>query len=98
MSHTISFRIDDHYLAKLDAKAKQGESLHERARRVLIDALDAEGQEEIKAGVKELSGKVDSLQYDLALAVEALLVTAGNFPKEKARDWVNRNLRDKVTT
>lgn len=95
MSHTISFRIDDHYLAKLDAKAKQGESLHERARRVLLDALDAEGQEEIKEGVKELSGKMDSIQTDIALAVEALLVTAGNFPKDKAREWVNRNLRER---
>jgi hypothetical protein len=95
MGHTISFRLDNHYLAKLDAGAKKGESVHERARKVLMDALDTERQEEIKEELSELSEKMDTLHGDLALAVEALLITAGNYPKEKAKEWVNRNLRER---
>lgn len=95
MSHTISFRLDDHYLAKLDGGAKPGESVHERARKVLMDALDTDFQEEVKEEISGLSEKVSFLQRDLALAVEALLITAGNYPKEKAQDWVNRNLRER---
>lgn len=95
MSHTISFRLDNHYLAKLDARAKSNESVHERARKVLMEALDLDVQEEIKEELSGLSKQVGSLHQDLALAVEALLITAGNYPKDKAQEWVNRNLRER---
>ncbi len=36
--------------------------------------------------------ELERLRQSLALATEALLVTAGNYPKEKARAWVNQNI------
>jgi hypothetical protein len=79
MSQTVSFRLDDHYLAKLEAKRRKGESLHERARRELMEALDGGDGAQIRDDLTEVLDKMDSLKDDLALGVE----------------WVNRNIREK---
>ena len=35
------------------------------------------------------------LQQSLALAVQAILVTAGNMPLEEAKEWTERNISPK---
>ena len=94
-STTISFRLDAHYLEKLAALTRDGESTHARARRLLIDALDRAEEERVSEELSEMKSKLQLLGEHLAMGVEALLVTAGEYPKEKAHDWVNRNLRER---
>lgn len=93
MSHTISFRLDDYYLNRLNAKIKEKASVHEKARRVLLAALDEEG--EIRGDITELEERMDALHDNLAIAVEAILIAGGHYSAESARAWVDRNLRER---
>lgn len=95
MSSTISFRLDAHYFGKLAALTREGESVHERARRLLLDALDRAEEERVSEELAEMKTNLRLLSEHLAIGVEALLITAGEYPKEKAHDWVNRNLRER---
>lgn len=95
MSATISFRLDDPYLQELLARTREGESRHERARRILMDALDQTETEQLREDLAEIKNTLRLLNGHLAIGVEALLITAGNYPKDKARDFVNRNIRER---
>ena len=89
-SYTIGFRVDASYLSKLERLAQQkGISIHEQARRLLLDALDNESQEEIKDGVKRTREEIEDLRLSVATAFEALLVKAGNVEKETAKEWIS---------
>jgi len=43
---------------------------------------------------RDTKEELERLRHSLALATEALLITAGNYPKEKAKEWVNHNIRE----
>lgn len=77
---TVSFRLDPHYISKLQAQAqKHGVSIHEQARRQIVDALDERRGEiildEIEALKREvakigaLEKTISDLRTDLAEAV-----------------------------
>jgi len=79
----VSFRLDAYYLERLtgDAAAR-GMSRGEYARFLLLQALEG------RAGV-------EALRADLANAVYALLVAAGDQEPAKAQEWVRKNLLKK---
>lgn len=94
VSNTVGFRLDPPYLKSLESEAANYKmSLHEYARRLVIDALDDARREQLEKRMVMLETEVSELRSDLATAVEALLIVAGNYPKEKAKEWVDRNLR-----
>lgn len=79
-SSTVSFRLDPHYIGRLQSKAeKQGVSIHELARRTIVDDLDDRKGEELLAKVeslkqetakiKDLEKAISDLRADLAEAV-----------------------------
>jgi hypothetical protein len=80
-SHTISFRVDAHYLARLETEAsKHGASIHEQARRMVIDSLDNKeatiileqlSQIRNETGViQDIRKEVSSLRSDMAEAID----------------------------
>ena len=81
-THTISFRLDTHYLLQLEeAASRSGVSLHEQARRLVIDSLNrtdsqAEVLEQLASlrqdlvKVGTIEGQIQELRDDLAEAVE----------------------------
>lgn len=81
-THTISFRLDTHYLLQLEeAASRSGVSLHEQARRLVIDSLNrtdsqAEVLEQLTSlrqdlvKVGTIEGQIQELRDDLAEAVE----------------------------
>jgi excinuclease UvrABC nuclease subunit len=69
-SFTVSFRLDPVYLRKLDDEAgKFGLSVHERARQLVISALDETQGERTFEKLIETLEEVRSLRDDLAEAV-----------------------------
>lgn len=60
---TVSFRLDSHYIGKLQRQAeKHGISIHEQARRALIDDLDDKRGEEILEQLSALKGEMTKIQ------------------------------------
>jgi len=60
---TVSFRLDSHYIGKLQQQAeKHGISIHEQARRTVIDDLDDRKGEETLEQLSALKGEVTKIQ------------------------------------
>ena len=89
----IGFRLDDTSRRVLDARADQlGISAHALARQYVVEQLgEAEDREMLRAEVTALRSELTVLRTDLALAVEALLVSAGKVPAAEARKWVEES-------
>ncbi len=93
-SFTISFRLDAAQLAELEKRAARHKiSIHEEARNVVTDLLNDTRRDEIKDEVLGARDDIKILEMKLADAVEALLITAGNYPKEQAREWTTEIIR-----
>ncbi len=93
-SYTVGFRLDDYYLAELEKRAaKDKTSIHEQARRIVIDALNDAERGAVKEEVSATRQDVQDLRLALAAGIEALLITAGDYPKDKAREWTTANIR-----
>ena len=91
---TISFRLDAAQVADLEKRAARHKiSIHEEARSIVLDVLNDTERDEIRDEVSGARDDIKSLQMKLADAVEALLITAGNYPKEKAREWTTDIIR-----
>ena len=80
-TYTISFRLDSYHLAKLEGEASKHQiSVHEQARRTVIDSLNRKEAEtilerlsELQAEVKKVSGiekSMTDLRSDLAEAID----------------------------
>lgn len=94
-SFTVSFRLDASYLAELEKRAAlHSVSIHEEARRIVLDALNDAERGAVREEVSEAKKDIRDLRMRLADAVEALLITAGNYPKDKAREWTTENIRE----
>ena len=79
--------------ALLRRAAELGVSHHELARHYVLEALgEAEDRVLLREDLAVLQNEVNTLRADLALAVEALLVSAGKVPRAEARAWVQQNL------
>ncbi len=93
-SYTVGFRLDDYYLAELEKRAaKDKTSIHEQARRIVIAALNDIERGAVKEEVSAARQDIEDLRLKLADAVEAILITAGKYPQDKARDWTTANIR-----
>ena len=94
-AHTVSFRLDDEYLAKLDAiGTKRGNSIHEQAREMLMALLDGDEAElmAMRVQMEDLNNKFEIFRSGMADTMEAMLMMNGA-SEEKARAWVNERLR-----
>lgn len=93
-SFTISFRLDAAQLAELEKRAARHKiSVHEEARNTVTDILNDTRRDVIKDEILGARDDIKILQMKLADAVEALLITAGSYPKEEAREWTNEIIR-----
>lgn len=93
-SFTISFRLDAGQLAELEERAARHKvSVHEEARNVLMDTLNDARRDELRDEISGAREDIKTLQMKLADAVEALLITAGSYPKEQAREWTTEIIR-----
>jgi len=90
---TVGFQLEDGYHRRLESKGKEFKmSAGQYARELVVEALDDTHRERLEKRMVMLETEVSELRSDLAVAVEALLIVAGNYPKEKAREWVIGNL------
>ena len=90
----IGFRLDEASRRILAQRAAQlGVSPHALARHYVLEQLgEAEDREMLREEVTALRSELTALRADLALAVEALLVSAGKVPPAEAQTWVSQNL------
>lgn len=91
---TIGFRLEAQEIAILSERAeKLGVSPHELARSYVLELLGAsEERTALREGVVTLHNVIGLLREDLALSVEALLISAGKVSEEQARKWAEENL------
>ena len=91
---SIAFRLDGGSRRVLMQRASElAVSPHVLARHYVLELLgEAEERAALREAVLELQTQVNQLRADLALAVEALLVSAGQVPPSEARQWVEQNL------
>lgn len=93
-SYTVGFRLDEYHLAELEKRAaKDKTSIHEQARRIVIDVLNDTERGAVKEEVSAARQDIKNLKLSLADAVEAILITAGGYPQDKAREWTTDNIR-----
>ena len=91
---TIAFRLDDEACTALAGRAAAlGVSVHELARRYVLDVLsEAQEREVLIQTVAAVAEAVDALRADQARACIALLMSAGKVHEQEATDWVTQNL------
>jgi hypothetical protein len=91
---TVGFQLDEEYLDRLEKEAAKFQmSAGQYARRLVMDALDDTERQVIKEDISELSENVEDLRLCLAASVEAILAATKNVTKERAREWVDQNIR-----
>ena len=91
---TVGFQLEDGYHRRLEKEGEEFKmSAGQYARQLVIDALEDANRERLERRMVMLETEVSELRSDLATSVEALLIVAGDYPKEKAKEWVDRNLR-----
>jgi hypothetical protein len=90
---TVGFRLDEAALGELARRATQlGVSPHALARHYVLEQLRAaEIRTEGYDTVAKLQAEMGALRADWALAVEALLVSAGQVSAAEARVWIEEN-------
>ena len=91
---TVGFQLDEEYLERLEKEAAKFQmSAGQYARRLVMDALDDTERQVIKEDISELNENVEDLRLCLAASVEAILAATKNVTKERAREWVDQNIR-----
>ena len=90
----IAFRLDEVSRAVLAERADQlGVSPHALARHYVLELLDVvEDYETLRQDIRALHSELNALRSDHALAVEALLVSAGKVAPADAHTWTEQNL------
>ena len=90
----IAFRLDEVSRAVLAERADQlGVSPHALARHYVLELLGvAEDRQMLREDIRALRSKLNVLRSDHALAVEALLVSAGKVAPADAHTWTEQNL------
>jgi hypothetical protein len=93
---TIGFRLDQKRLSRLEDLAEAaGVTIHEFARQALTERLDSESDvHRLTMNVTNIQSELSELRRDLAVSVEALLVTSGVTHSE-AKAFTDENLRTK---
>jgi plasmid stability protein len=97
-THTVGFRLDESYLAKLDTiAAKRGNSIHEQAREMLMALLDGDEAElmAMRLKLEAMTQRFESFTSGMADTIEAILMMNGA-SEEKARTFVEERLRKRA--
>jgi Ribbon-helix-helix protein, copG family len=91
----IGFRLDEASAKQIVARAKRmGVSRHEVAREYIRQMLsEPEDRTEMNRCIALMQKTIKELRIDFALAIEAILVSAGKVDAKQARAWINENLR-----
>ena len=91
---TIGFRLDEEIYAELSRRAAGLDvSPHELARHYALEVLrEPEERTALRKVVNDLGLLLQETRKDIALATEALLISAGTLDEKKAREWTKRNL------
>lgn len=91
----IGFRIDEATQRLLGRRADAADaSPHDWARRCLLQVLaESEDREAWVQCLKMLQEETRQLRNDLAIAVQALLICAGKVPEDKAKAWIEKNMK-----
>jgi len=94
----IGFRLDEASGRALAQRADGlGLSPHALARDYVLEVLHApEERAVLREAVTALHSELGALREDLALAVEALLVSGGRVPPAEARQWVEQNFHQEA--
>lgn len=93
-STTICFRLDAETRRVLDERAARlNLSPHDLARRYVMEVLqEAEERAALREAVTILNDHWEHFRGDFALAMEALLVSAGKVSVADARHWIEKCL------
>lgn len=91
----IGFRIDEPTQLRLGRRADAMDaSPHDWARRCLLQVLsESEDREAWVQCLKTLQEETRQLRNDLAIAVQALLICAGRMQEDKAKAWIEKNMK-----
>jgi hypothetical protein len=91
---TIGFRLDETSLRVLCQRAARlNVSPHELARHYVEGVLqEAEERAVVRDAFAQLQENLNHFRRDFAVAVEALLTSAGTVSEEDARQWVSEGL------
>jgi hypothetical protein len=91
----IAFRLPGDALEQVEQAAKRrAVSVNELARETLLAALSTEeDSHRIALRVTAIEGELSELRRDLAVATQAILVTAGKVPPEEAEKFAREKLR-----
>jgi hypothetical protein len=93
-THTISFRLDTHYLEALEKEASSSSlSIHEEARRIVIRRLEDTDRHLVLDEVKALREVLEHMRSDLAETLVTVLVEIGNVEEVEANRYVSAYLR-----
>ena len=93
-THTISFRLDDRALQRLEKEAVPYRmSLHAYARQVVLEVLDDTNRDRVREEIEELREEMAQLREDLAGVLEMILVNLTAADQDEVVEWVSRNLR-----
>lgn len=90
---TIGFRLDPSASKTLADRARRlGVSSHQLARDYVMQALQAGDQEaRLKDATDSVHAHLHELREDLSLALEALIIVAGDLEQKEARAWMKQN-------
>lgn len=97
-THTVSFRLDDDYLTKLEAiGTKRGNSIHEQAREMLMALLIGDEAEllALRMTLDGVNEKLEGFIGGMADTLEAILIMNGT-SEEKARSFIDARLRNRA--
>lgn len=96
---TVGYRLDDERLAKLESLAnKEGVSVHEKARQMMIAALDErdakeERQElalaEVQSSVEEMRDRSECMEFGIRETFVALFQRLGAANETEARAFID---------
>src|SRR5262245_9976279 len=89
----VAFRLPKRYRDKLAKEgAPYGLSLHEYARRIVMEVLDDEKHMRLLTEFIEVREALARLDGNLKVGVVALLADAGKAEVGEAKEWAKRNL------
>jgi hypothetical protein len=93
-SITVGFRLGQDHLALLEqGAAAYGMSVHEYARRLVVDVLEDTERERVRDEVKRVGTEVQKLRRDVATSLETLLLNLTKASEDEIRQWVSQHLR-----
>jgi acetylglutamate synthase len=95
-THTISFRLDTHYLLSLEQRATNASlSVHEAARQMVIERLEDAERHRVLEEVLALRTLLEKLRNDLAETLVTVLVEIGEVDEDESRRYVTAYLRNR---